>query len=43
MSYLDVYKNCRRCPVEKYCGTMVQSTRLCRSYDSNESNDTQDN
>lgn len=35
MSYLDVYKDCRRCPVEKYCGTMVQSTRLCRSYSDN--------
>lgn len=29
--YIDVY-GCEACPVSKYCGTMIQSTRLCRSY-----------
>ena len=32
MKYLDMYPNCKGCPVAKYCGTMVQSTRLCNSY-----------
>ena len=32
MRYIDVYKNCRGCPVYKYCGTMVSSIRLCNSY-----------
>ena len=32
MSYLDVYPNCIGCPVEKYCGTAIASTRLCNSY-----------
>lgn len=31
-TYLDHYPNCVGCPVSKYCGTMVQSTRLCKSY-----------
>ena len=31
MTYLDKYPHCVGCPVSKYCGTMVQSTRLCRS------------
>jgi len=31
MTYYDVY-HCINCPVEKYCGTMVSSTRLCHSY-----------
>ena len=33
MTYLDKYPNCNGCPVEKYCGTMVSSVRLCHSYD----------
>ena len=33
MSYLDHYPCCIGCPVEKYCGTMVSSVRLCHSYD----------
>lgn len=32
MSYLDKYPQCIGCPVSKYCGTMVRSTRLCKSY-----------
>lgn len=32
MTYLDKYKDCGKCPVEKYCGTMVGSIRLCNSY-----------
>lgn len=32
MSYLDKYPHCNGCPVSKYCGTMIQSTKLCRSY-----------
>ena len=35
MSYLEHYPNCIGCPVIKYCGTMVASTRLCHSYDDN--------
>lgn len=31
MTYLDKYPHCKGCPVHKYCGTMVQSTRLCKS------------
>ena len=31
MSYLDKYKSCERCPVVKYCGTMVSTMRLCNS------------
>lgn len=30
--YLDHYPCCIGCPVEKYCGTMVDSIRLCNSY-----------
>ena len=32
MSYLDKYKNCEYCPVNKYCGTMCMSIKLCNSY-----------
>ena len=32
MTYLDKYPNCINCPVEKYCGTVVGSIRLCHSY-----------
>ena len=32
MTFLDKYKDCRICPVRKYCGTMVSSIRLCNSY-----------
>ena len=32
MTYLDKYPNCNGCPVEKYCGTVVSSIRLCHSY-----------
>ena len=35
MSYLDKYPNCIGCPVEKYCGTVVGSIRLCHSCDDN--------
>lgn len=30
-TYLQVY-GCKDCPVAQYCGTMIQSTRLCNSY-----------
>ena len=30
--YLDHYPQCMGCPVKKYCGTMIASTRLCNSY-----------
>jgi hypothetical protein len=32
MTYLDKYPNCINCPVEKYCGTVVGSIKLCHSY-----------
>ena len=35
MTYLDKYPGCIGCPVIKYCGTMVSSTRLCHSYNDN--------
>lgn len=35
MSYLDRYPCCIGCPVLKYCGTMVSTTRLCHSIDDN--------
>lgn len=35
MRYLDKYKNCEKCPVHQYCGTMISSTRLCNSYKEN--------
>ena len=40
MRYLDKYPDCIGCPVEKYCGTMVSSIRLCNSYkiNNNENN-----
>lgn len=34
-TFLDKYPGCIGCPVEKYCGTMVGSIRLCHSYDQN--------
>ena len=33
MKYLDVYKDCKMCPVIEYCGTMISSVRLCNSYE----------
>ena len=33
MRYLDVYEHCKGCPVAQYCGTMIQSTKLCNSYE----------
>lgn len=33
MRYLDKYPNCVGCPVEKYCGTMISSIKLCNSYE----------
>ena len=35
MRYIDKYPGCKGCPVQKYCGTMIGSIRLCNSYDSN--------
>lgn len=35
MKYLDKYPDCLGCPVRKYCGTMIASTRLCNSYNLN--------
>lgn len=32
MKYLDMYPDCKGCPVKQCCGTMIQSTRLCNSY-----------
>ena len=32
-TYLDKYPDCKGCPVIQYCGTMIQSTKLCKSYD----------
>ena len=32
MKYLDIYPECKGCPVAQYCGTMISSTRLCHSY-----------
>lgn len=32
MRYIDKYPNCNRCPVYKYCGTVVSSIKLCNSY-----------
>lgn len=31
MTYLEVY-GCKNCPVAACCGTMIQSIRLCHSY-----------
>ena len=31
MTYYDKY-HCISCPVEKYCGTVVGSIKLCHSY-----------
>ena len=40
MAYIDKYPSCIGCPVTKYCGTAVSSTRLCHSLnDSMVSND----
>ena len=33
MKYLDVYPDCKGCPVAQYCGTMIQSIELCNSYE----------
>ena len=32
LTYLDRHPHCEGCPVSMYCGTAVQSTRLCKSY-----------
>lgn len=32
MNYLSKYPNCIGCPMLKYCGTVVSSTKLCNSY-----------
>jgi hypothetical protein len=31
MTYLDKYPNCIGCPVSKWCGTAVSTTKLCHS------------
>jgi hypothetical protein len=31
MTYYDKY-HCVKCPVEKYCGTVVGCAKLCQSY-----------
>jgi len=41
MKYLDVYKNCHGCPVQKYCGIMVSSIKLCNSYKDEQNNERQ--
>lgn len=33
MRYLDKYPDCKGCPVEIFCGTMVSSIKLCNSYE----------
>ena len=43
MKYIDKYPHCEGCPVYKYCGTMVQSTRLCNSYEQNNNQDHEQN
>ena len=43
MKYLDVYPNCNGCPVYKYCGTSIASTRLCNSYSADENKKQVDN
>ena len=43
MRYLDKYPDCVGCPVNKFCGTMVSSRRLCNSYDLNNKTDKKDN
>lgn len=35
MKYIDKYPHCINCPVDKYCGTVVASTKLCNSLESN--------
>ena len=35
MKYLDIYPECKGCPVALYCGTAVSSSKLCNSYDLN--------
>lgn len=32
MTYIDVYPECKGCPVHEYCGTMISSVKLCNSY-----------
>lgn len=36
MRYLDIYPHCIGCPHISYCGTVVQSTKICNSYPENE-------
>lgn len=43
MSYLDHYPECSGCPVAKYCGTAVQSLRLCNSYNDKTADQTNQN
>lgn len=31
ITYLKVY-GCKNCPVAAWCGTSIQSTKLCNSY-----------
>lgn len=42
MTYLDRYPECIGCPVSKYCGTMIESMRLCDSYQENNENITKE-
>lgn len=44
MRYIDKYKECVGCPVQKYCGTQCMSIRLCNSYkEVNQNEDVKDN
>ena len=43
MTYLDIYKGCKGCPVSKFCGTVVSCYRLCNSYEQNQQNNHEDN
>ena len=36
MNFLEKYGSCDKCPVEKFCGTMCMSVRLCNSYEEEE-------
>lgn len=31
-TYLDIYPNCKGCPMIKYCDTMISSIKLCNSF-----------
>lgn len=33
MKYSDVYKDCKGCPIMKYCGTVADSFKACNSYE----------